>query len=129
MDNKTLFRRAKVACERAYAPYSDFHVGAAVLTASGEVFEGANVENASYGATICAERVAVSKAVTEGHKDDITAIAIASSGTDTAFPCGICRQFIFEFGDDIRIIVGKDEAHLEEYAISELLPNGFREFS
>ncbi|MDR1953960.1 MAG: cytidine deaminase [Clostridiales Family XIII bacterium] len=126
MDNKTLFRRAEVACERAYAPYSGFRVGAAVLTASGEVFEGANVENSSYGATICAERVAVSKAVTEGHKDDIVAVAIASSGVDPAFPCGICRQFIFEFGDDIRVIVGKDDSHLEEYSISELLPHGFR---
>jgi cytidine deaminase len=126
VDSRALFWRAKAACERAYAPYSGFRVGAAVLTASGEVFEGANIENASYGATICAERVAVSKTVSEGHKDSIAAIAIASSGADAAFPCGICRQFIFEFGDDIRIIVGTDEARLEEYTISELLPNGFR---
>jgi cytidine deaminase len=129
MDNKTLYRRAKEVCARAYAPYSGFRVGASVLTASGAVFEGVNIENSSYGATICAERVAVSGAVLNGHKDDIEAIAVAAvsdSGDVAAFPCGICRQFIFEFGADIRIIVGKDEDCLEEYTISELLPKGFR---
>ncbi|MDR1028531.1 MAG: cytidine deaminase [Clostridiales Family XIII bacterium] len=129
MDNKALYLRAKSACARAYAPYSGFRVGAAALTASGEVFEGVNIENASYGATICAERVAVASAVLNGHRDDIEAVAIAAvsaSGAVVALPCGICRQFLFEFGADIRVIVGKDEDHLREYRLSELLPEGFR---
>ncbi|MDR2157403.1 MAG: cytidine deaminase [Clostridiales Family XIII bacterium] len=135
MNDKLLFRRAKSASGLAYAPYSGFRVGAAALTASGEIFEGANVENSSYGATVCAERVAVSNAVLHGHKDGIVAIAIAAfsdgrdhkpSGFVVAHPCGICRQFIFEFGADIRIIVGKDEDHLDVRSISELLPQGFR---
>ena len=126
MDNRTLFNLAEQAREHAYAAYSDFSVGAAVLTKTGEVYLGANIENSSYGATICAERVAVSKAVFEGHRE-IEAIAIASSDTDSpTFPCGICRQFIFEFGEDIRIIVGVDEDNLKEFLISELLVNGFR---
>ena len=126
MDNKTLFNLAKEAQKSAYAPYSNFSVGAAVLTKSGEVFQGANVENSSYGATICAERVALSRTVFEGHRD-IEAIAIAASDESApTYPCGICRQFIFEFGDDIRIIVGTGEDELIEYSISELLVNGFR---
>lgn len=130
MDNKALFKLALEAKENAYSPYSGFSVGAALITKSGKIFQGANIENSSYGATICAERVAISKAVYEGNKD-IEAIAIASSDNSSnkksdTFPCGICRQFIFEFGEDIKIIVGTDENHLKEYTISELLPNGFR---
>ena len=122
---KELFGIAKEALENAYAPYSNYKVGAAVLTQNGEVFTGVNIENASYGATICAERVAVSKAVSEG-KSCILAIAIALENEETASPCGICRQFIFEFGDDIEVIVGPDEDHLKIYTIKELLPEGFR---
>ncbi|GHU66409.1 cytidine deaminase [Clostridia bacterium] len=128
-----LYRKAALAAARAYAPYSDYHVGAAVLASSGRVYVGANIENASYGATICAERAAVSKAVFEGEKN-ITAIAVAAyagtAGSDAqsgapAYPCGICRQFLSEFGGDIRVIVGADEEHLERYTISELLPKAF----
>ena len=126
MDNKTLYNLALEARAKAYAPYSNFSVGAAVLTKSGEVFLGANIENSSYGATICAERVALSKAIYEGHRE-IEAIAICSSNNEEpTFPCGICRQFIFEFGENIRIFVGPDENHLSEYLIGDLLPNGFR---
>ena len=126
MDNKTLFRLAREAQINAYAPYSKFYVGAAVLTTSGDVYKGSNVENSSYGASICAERVALTKAISNGHRF-IDAIAITSSDTDSpTFPCGICRQFIFEFGPDIRIIVGTDEDNTSEYTISELLPEGFR---
>jgi cytidine deaminase len=126
-----LYRRALAAAGQAYAPYSRYHVGAAVLTAGGKVYEGANIENASYGATICAERVAASKAVFDGHdhQDPIIAIAIAAYAEDgeaeTPYPCGICRQFLSEFGTGIRVIVGKDEDHLETYALSELLPKAF----
>ena len=126
MDNKSLYRLAEEAKTNAYAPYSKFFVGAAVLTKSGVVYQGANIENSSYGATICAERVALSKAIYEGNLD-IEAIAISSSDEDSpASPCGICRQFIFEFGDKIRIILGTDEDNLKEYTISDLLPEGFR---
>jgi cytidine deaminase len=125
MDNKELFARAAEAVKRAYAPYSGFHVGAAVLTKTGEVYEGANMENASYGASICAERVALTKALYDGHRA-FEAIAVAADAAEPAWPCGICRQFIYEFGDDIRILVGTDADHLTEYTIQELLPHGFR---
>ena len=124
MTNKELYIKAEEAMKNAYAPYSDFKVGAAVLTKEEKVFTGCNIENSAYGDTICAERVAVSKAVSEGSRE-FEAIAVAGSD-GTAFPCGSCRQFIFEFGGDIRVIVGKDRDHLEEYAMDELLPHGFR---
>jgi cytidine deaminase len=127
MNNKQLFNRAAAALEHAYAPYSKFRVGAAVLTKSGEVYEGANMENASYGASICAERVALTRALYDGHRTfEAIAVAVPPETKEPAWPCGICRQFIYEFGDHIRIIAGKDEEHLEEYSISQLLPNGFR---
>ena len=119
-----LYKRASLAAEHAYAPYSNYHVGAAVLTTDGEIYEGANIENASYGATICAERVAATKAVYDGKS--IAAIAVAISGLgEVPYPCGICRQFLSEFGIDMRVITGMDEDHLESYALSELLPKAF----
>lgn len=121
---KKLFNAAIAAAENAYAPYSGFKVGAAVMAADGSIYTGVNVENASYGATICAERSAVSAAVTAGHTD-ITAVAVGLPG-GVAYPCGICRQVIFEFGDDIEIITGNDAEHLEVNTIKELLPKGFR---
>ena len=124
MDDKELYIIAKKACENAYAPYSGFNVGAALLTASGEVITGANIENASYGAAICAERTAFVKAVSEGHRD-FTAIAVASSG-GAAWPCGICRQFMYEFCEDLRVISGDDPGSLEAYPLKELLPKGFK---
>ena len=120
-----LYRLAREAMEHAYAPYSGYCVGAALETAGGEVYQGANMENASYGASICAERVAVCKAMYDGHKD-FRAIAVCASGDDPAWPCGICRQFIFEFGSSTLIITGPDEEHLETATIGELLPRGFR---
>lgn len=126
MEDVKLYEMAVEAMEYAYAPYSHFKVGAAVLTKSGKVFTGCNVENASYGATICGERTAFVKAVSEGHKD-IEAIAIAASDDNIVpFPCGICRQFIFEFGEDIRVILKNSDNKLITYKISELLPEGFR---
>jgi cytidine deaminase len=125
MNNRELYKRAQEASERAYAPYSGYKVGAAVLTAEGTVYEGANIENASYGATICAERSALAKAIYDGHRK-IEAIAVAASGEAPAWPCGICRQVLFEFGDDIRVITGPDTDHLSNYTIAELLPHGFR---
>lgn len=126
MTEKELYEKAKEAAELAYAPYSRFHVGAALLTKDGEVFTGVNVENASYGATICAERTAVVKAVSEGFRE-FSAISVAAAGEDgTAYPCGICRQFLWEFGSDICVITGADADHLIARPLSELLPAGFR---
>jgi cytidine deaminase len=124
MEYKELFQIARQALENAYAPYSRFQVGAALLTKSGEVFTGVNVENSSFGATICAERTAFVKAVSEGHRE-FEAVAVASSGGE-ASPCGVCRQFMFEFGDDLKVITGEDADHLHIIEISELLPKGFR---
>jgi len=124
MDYKSLYIKAREVMANAYSPYSNFKVGAALLTKSGEVFTGVNIENASYGATICAERSAIVAAVTSGFRD-IEAIAVTSSAGEV-FPCGICRQSIFEFGDHIKIITGKDEENLEITEIKELLPRGFR---
>lgn len=121
---KKLFNTALAAAENAYAPYSGFKVGAAVMTADGNIYTGVNVENASYGATICAERVAVSAAVTAGHTD-LIAVAVGSPG-GVAYPCGICRQVIFEFGENIDIITGNDAENLEVNMIKELLPKGFK---
>lgn len=114
----------------AYAPYSKFTVGAALLAGSGKVFIGGNVENASYGATNCAERTAFFKAVSEGERS-FKAIAItggleAAKPLDYAYPCGICRQVMKEFcNEDFVIIVAKSGTDFVEYKLSQLLPHGF----
>ena len=128
MDYKELYDIALEASANAYVPYSGFHVGAAVLTADSKIYTGANLENASYPATLCAERTAMSRALFEGHRK-FKAIAVAAtkdSIVQSASPCGICRQFIFEFGDDIDIIFGSDRDNLKIYKIKDLLPEGFR---
>jgi cytidine deaminase len=110
---------------RAYAPYSHFHVGAALLTASGRIFDGCNVENASYGLTLCAERVAVVSAVANG-ETEFVAMAVATSGG--ASPCGACRQFAAEFRSDLPVLI-VDADHPEqirETNLAELLPEQFR---
>lgn len=122
--DKELYLMAGKALEKAYAPFSNFKVGAALITDSGEVFTGVNIENSSIGATICAERTAYVKAISEGFKN-IDTIAVVS-GEGAVLPCGICRQFMYEFGDNLRIVTGDDEEHLKVYSIKELLPEGFR---
>ena len=128
MDRNELIREAFAAMKNAYAPYSNYHVGAAVLTADGKVFYGANIENASYGATNCAERSAVFSAYSNGYrKDTIQALAIVSDGKRIAAPCGICRQVLCELvkGDmPIYLSNGKDEV---DTCINELLPMQFSE--
>ena len=124
MDYRELYRKAADVLPNSYAPFSDFHVGAAILTDTGEVFTGVNVENSSYGGTICAERTAAVKAVSEGYRS-FSAIAIAA-GEGKASPCGICRQFLYEFSPDMTVITGEDEDHLEIYTLKDLLPEGFR---
>lgn len=123
MTDQELYRIANDVKENAYAPYSGFRVGAALLTRSGKVYTGVNVENASYGATLCAERGAVAKAVSEGERE-FRALAVASSAGE-AMPCGICRQVLMEFEPELRVITGKDEEHLESYSLQELLPGAF----
>jgi cytidine deaminase len=121
---KELFQRAIEAKKYAYVPYSNFRVGAAVLTRDGHVFTGCNIECASYGGTNCAERTALFKAISEGYKE-IEAIAIASDSNHYTFPCGICRQVILEFGKNIKIIVGNEEKEIKRFTIEELLPYSF----
>lgn len=118
-----LVEKAYEAMNFSYSPYSKFKVGAALLTASGVVYTGCNVENASFGATNCAERTAIFKAISEGVKD-FKAIAIVSSSRDLTYPCGICRQVIVEFSKDIDIILAKDYDY-EVFKIEELLPKSF----
>ena len=124
MTDKELFRMAVEVSENAYAPFSNFHVGAALLTEDGKVFTGVNIENSSYGATICAERTAMVKAISEGARD-FQSIAIAGNG-GTSWPCGICRQFMYEFCPEIRVISGENEDELQVYTLKELLPEGFK---
>jgi cytidine deaminase len=125
MEDEKLVRLAITAKEKAYAPYSDFRVGAALETVSGKLYTGCNIENASFGATICAERTAAAKAVSDGEKE-FKAIAVASDSIDTVFPCGICRQVLAEFGsEDMKVICTKNSGEYEVYRLKELLPNAF----
>ena len=126
MDANELVFLAQKAKENAYAPYSDFRVGAALLDSSGKVHTGCNVENVSFGATNCAERTAIFKAVSDGIRN-FEAIAIASDSNDLIYPCGICRQVMAEFGIK-KIIVSKDDGTFAEFSLEELLPYAFKEF-
>jgi cytidine deaminase len=108
----------------AYAPYSGYRVGAALRTRSGRTFSGANVENASYGLTICAERVAVMEAVVAGHRE-LEAIAIATQSSPPAAPCGACRQVLREFASELRVICVNDQGERRELMLSALLPESF----
>lgn len=122
---KELYEKAKEILPRAYAPFSKFKVGAALLSKDGEVFTGVNVENSSFGGTICAERTAFVKAISEGVYE-FEAIAVVSSD-GKAWPCGICRQFMKEFcDDDFKIITGDNADDLSVYTMDEILPEGFR---
>ena len=123
MDKKELIRKALEAQKKAYVPYSKFHVGAAIVTENDEVFTGCNIENASYTPTICAERTAIFKAVSEGHRK-IKTIAVVGDG-DFTYPCGVCRQVIREFGKDARVIIANSEDEYKEYKLKELLPHSF----
>jgi len=120
--DQALIAAARQARQNAYAPYSGFAVGAALRTRSGRVFTGSNVENASYGLTICAEQVAVTKAVSEGERD-LEAIAVVSKGA--VAPCGACRQVLAEFNPDLRVILADVEGNCREFRLSELLPEAF----
>ena len=124
-DQKRLLDAAAAAQERAYAPYSKFHVGAAVLAESGKVYTGCNVENASYGLTNCAERTAIFKAVSEeGPGLKLRAVAVTNAQKVACSPCGACRQVIFEFGPQAAVVF-QGEKGFVTMAAADLLPSGF----
>jgi cytidine deaminase len=124
-DWDALLAEAVAAKERAYAPYSGFRVGAALLAADGRVFVGANVENAAYSPSICAERVALPAAVVAEVRD-FAALAVAGDGPGACTPCGVCRQVLFEFAPDLAILAAGADGAAERYVLSrDLLPHGF----
>ena len=122
MTRDELKAAAVAMLDLAYIPYSHFPVGAALECADGTIFTGCNVENAAFGSTICAERTALVKAVSEGYRK-FTKIAIASSGS-APYPCGACRQSLYEFAPGLEVLVTWD-GHVERAPLSELLPHGF----
>lgn len=130
ISDKEIIREALDARKMSYAPYSGFYVGAALLTQNNKIFTGCNIENSSYGATNCAERTAIFKAVSEGEKK-FTSIAIAGgkklNPESYAFPCGICRQVMREFTNpkDFRVIVAVSEDNYKVYTLEQLLPDSF----
>lgn len=120
-----LLERARNVAQRAYAPYSNLHVGAALLTEAGNVFEGCNVENASYGLTWCAERTAVTTAVAaEGPTMRIASVVLYTPDLETCSPCGACRQVLAEFGPDAKVTY-RDGGELVHAAVRDLLPHAF----
>ena len=119
-----LIESAREAMERAYAPYSGFRVGAALLAKGGRVYSAANVENASSGAAICAERAAMAKAASEGERE-FEALAVVAETVEPVAPCGICRQSLIEFGDEIKVIMANTRGDAEIATVAELLPRGF----
>ena len=125
MTERELVERAFSMLERSYVPYSHFPVGAALECADGSVFTGCNVENAAYGSTICAERTAAVKAVSEGHRDDFVRIAIVGNSTDYCWPCGACRQFLFEFAPDLECLIARGDHEYVKLPLRELLAHGF----
>jgi len=120
-----LIALARMAQERAYAPYSNYRVGAALQTVSGKVYSGCNIENISYGATVCAERVAVFKAVSSGERC-FTALAVVVSDDRPAYPCGICRQVLFEFAPDLVLYLRGCRGTVETALLRDLLPRAFK---
>lgn len=130
MSDQELIREAMAAREMAWAPYSGFYVGAALLTAEGRVYVGCNIENAAYTPTVCAERVAFFKAVSAGERD-FTAIAVVGGARGEyplrpVYPCGVCRQVMMEFcGSGFRVLSAASEDHFTVHSLSELLPHGF----
>ena len=127
---RSLIETALAMTQKSYAPYSNFHDGAAVLAASGRIYGGANVENASYGGTMCAERSAIFQAVNAGERR-ILAVAVAGGPkgvvTDYCAPCGLCRQVMREFGDPktLKIYIAKSVSDYREYTLEQLLPESF----
>ena len=124
MTDQALVDLAFTMLERSYVPYSHFPVGAALLCADGTVFTGCNVENAAYGSCICAERTALVKAVSEGHRGFVR-LAVAGRGEDYCWPCGACRQMLYEFAPELTVLVARGDGDFVRVSLSELLPHGF----
>lgn len=125
MTDNDLVSQAIEMQTRSYVPYSHFPVGAALLCDDGTVFTGCNVENAAYGSTICAERTALVKAISEGYTGGFSAIAIAGQGEDYCWPCGACRQMLYEFAPKLKVLAARKDGDFRCASLSELLPNGF----
>ena len=128
MTDRELMSRAKEASLNAYAPYSRFAVGAAIECSDGTVYTGCNIENASFGATICAERVALSKAISDGRRKGFVMLAVAADSETYCMPCGMCRQFISEFSSDIEILSARGDGRYTSYRLSQLLPHPFEAY-
>ena len=124
LDPETVMEAARTAADRAYAPYSDFHVGAAILTSGGALHSGSNVENASYGLSICAERNAATTMASADPEDrEIELVAVFSPNASPCFPCGACRQVLREFG--CKVVVVDNGQGLQRYPFDQILPNSF----
>ena len=117
-----LFQQAIEAREYSYSPYSNYKVGAALLTSNGNIYKGCNIENAGYTASVCAERTAIFKAVSEG-ETDFVAIAVATHNGGA--PCGVCRQVLREFSSDLTVIIGNTEGNYQVLTLPDLLPHSF----
>lgn len=123
-DIKKLIKEALEIKNKAYTPYSNFNVGCVVKTKTGKIYKGVNIENASYSPTLCAERNALSTAITDGERD--FAYIVVTGDSEYTYPCGVCRQFIREFADsETKIIVAKDVENYKTYTIDNLLPYSF----
>ncbi|MPN23500.1 Cytidine deaminase [bioreactor metagenome] len=125
MTDQELVEKAFSMLERSYCPYSGFPVGAALLCEDGMVFTGCNVENAAYGSSICAERTALLKAVSEGHRDDFVRLAVVGNSSDYCWPCGSCRQMLYEFAPDLELLVANGNKEFVKLPLNELLRHGF----
>lgn len=127
MNESELIDAARTAAEGSYSPYSKFRVGAVVIGQDGEVFTGANIENAAYPVSSCAEATAINTAVSQGvRKIDTVAVAcIDASDVDGAYPCGRCRQIMSEFGVETVVVTGGDGTEVRRHTLTELLPHGF----
>ena len=124
MTNQELYEKAKQAQNYSYSPYSKFKVGACLLTESGKIFTGCNIENSAYGPSNCAERTAVFKAVSEGETKFLKIAIYGGDGEKFCFPCGTCRQVLSEFNKDIEIIVGNNK-EIKSFKLRKLLPYSF----
>ena len=125
MTDRELVDQAFAMHQFSYVPYSNFPVGAALLCEDGTVFTGCNVENAAFGSTICAERTALLKAISEGHREDWVAIAIAGQGEDYCWPCGACRQMLYEFAPGLKVLAARGDGAYQLATLDQLFPKGF----
>jgi len=128
MTDDDLLKAAREAQARAYAPYSGFPVGVALLAGDGRVFTGVNVENASIGLSVCAERNAIAKAVSEGAREFVK-MAVVTNASEPTMPCGVCRQVIWEFSHDIPIVVESGDGTRVSTTIGELFPKAFTSYN